>query len=214
MSSTGPNARRASAEYSAVAPRLETTPPSSSGRSNRKNLVPHSQQPDGPGGPFVPIRNRAAAPPLHLSVLVLVPIGAALYISCSRYFDFRHHPADILAGAFIGISTAYFSFRWYHMPIRRGAGWAWGPRDADRAFGIGVGIGSYVTEDRWQRSAANADLEMGPVAPGSSTKYENSPQTVSPGSRMSFDRHEIAHGHQRYDHYSTDQSPIDGYRPR
>ena len=164
----------------------------------------------------MPIRNRAAAPPLYLFVLALVPVGAAVYISCSRYFDFRHHPIDILAGSLIGISAAWFSFRWYHMPVRRGAGWAWGPRDADRAFGIGVGIGSYVNEHRWQAHRTNADLEMGPVAPGTSMKYENGshPQTASPESAMSFERPETGHTHHRYENFLADQSPVDGYHAR
>ena len=100
------------------------------------------------------------------------------------------------------------------MPIRRGAGWAWGPRDADRAFGIGVGIGSYVTENRWYRSTTDADLEMGPVAPDPSTKYENGPRTTSPGSQMSHERPGTGHNNQRYERYPVNQSPIDGFQQR
>ncbi|KAF2706577.1 PAP2 domain-containing protein [Pleomassaria siparia CBS 279.74] len=97
----------------------------------------------------VPIRYQAAAPPVWCLVLVLVPIGSAIYICSTRFTDFRHQGFDILFGSFIGITASWFSFRWYHLPVSRGAGWSWGPRSYTRAWGIGVGVGSYVGTEGW-----------------------------------------------------------------
>lgn len=99
----------------------------------------------------VPIRYQAAAPPVYTLVLVLVPIAAAIYITSTRFTDFRHFGFDLLFGSFIGIVSAWFSFRWYHLPITRGAGWSWGPRSYQRSWGIGVGVGSYVGTEGWSQ---------------------------------------------------------------
>lgn len=37
----------------------------------------------------------------------------AIYVGISRTQDYRHHPGDVFAGAFIGIVTTYFSFIQY-----------------------------------------------------------------------------------------------------
>ncbi|KAK3941860.1 PAP2-domain-containing protein [Diplogelasinospora grovesii] len=92
------------------------------------------------------VRRQAAAPPLYLLVICVLPFFAAIFIASSRWFDFRHHGFDILFGFFIGTITAFFSFRYYHLPISQGAGWAWGPRSHDKAFWAGVGSFSYATE--------------------------------------------------------------------
>jgi membrane-associated phospholipid phosphatase len=99
----------------------------------------------------VPIRYQNAAPPVYTLLLILVPIGSAIYICASRFTDYRHFGFDILFGSLIGITTAWFSFRFYHLPITRGAGWAWGPRSYERAWGIGVGRGSYVGTEGWSK---------------------------------------------------------------
>lgn len=99
----------------------------------------------------VPIRYQAAAPPVYTLVLVLIPIGSAIYITSTRFTDFRHFGFDLLFGSMIGIISAWFSFRWYHLPITRGAGWSWGPRSYQRSWGIGVGVGSYVGTEGWSR---------------------------------------------------------------
>ncbi|PSR78243.1 PAP2 superfamily-domain-containing protein [Coniella lustricola] len=99
-------------------------------------------------------RQQAAAPPLYLLALTVVPFFTSVFIATSRWFDFRHHGFDILFGFFIGTTCAFFAFRWYHMPIMRGAGWAWGPRSADKAWWAGVGSLSYATD--WE-----ADVEGG-----------------------------------------------------
>ncbi|KAL0261023.1 hypothetical protein SLS55_004715 [Diplodia seriata] len=115
--------------------------------------------------PVVPIRNQAAAPPTWVLVLALVPLGAAIYITASRFFDFRHHGFDLIVGSTIGIVCAWFSFRWYHLPIRQGAGWAWGARSRDRAFCIGLGMGSYVGTEGWASAKDDDDYGRHDVGP-------------------------------------------------
>lgn len=90
------------------------------------------------------IRNLAASPPVYLFVLAYIPVAVAFYICSTRYAQFYHHGFDVISGASIGIVAAWFSFRWYHLPLSRGQGWAWGSRSRSRAFGIGVGTGGYV----------------------------------------------------------------------
>ncbi|EHL02427.1 hypothetical protein M7I_1502 [Glarea lozoyensis 74030] len=76
----------------------------------------------------------------------------------------QHHGFDILFGYLIGLVTSIFAFRYYHLPIRQGAGWSWGPRSSDRSFWAGIGVGNYagsgspVTEGAVKGSA---DLENG-----------------------------------------------------
>lgn len=108
----------------------------------------------------VPIRYQNAAPPVWTLMLILIPIGAAIYISASRFVDYRHFGFDLLFGTFIGITTAWSSFRFYHLPITRGAGWAWGPRSYDRAWGIGVGRGSYVGTEGWSKSGRSETQDV------------------------------------------------------
>ncbi|KAI4164046.1 MAG: hypothetical protein LQ342_002281 [Letrouitia transgressa] len=107
----------------------------------------------------VPLRKQAAAPPTYLLILPLIPICAAIYISSTRFSDFRHHGFDIIFGSLMGLLLAYTTFRLYHLPIRRGGGWSWAPRSPSRAFGVGVGRAGYiVNEDAPPRKD---DLESG-----------------------------------------------------
>ena len=118
----------------------------------------------------VAARNQSAAPPLYLLVAIAVPLLTSIYITSTRYADFRHHGFDLLFGFSLGTLTAVFSFRLYHLPISQGAGWAWGPRSRDRAFWAGIGVGSYATNKLDESSAAlqtratNGDLEAGAIA--------------------------------------------------
>jgi membrane-associated phospholipid phosphatase len=125
---------------------------------------------NGTGAEIGPARNRAAAPPLYLLVLAFVPLGAAFYISGSRWSDYRHHGFDIIFGSILGFLFAWFGFRLYHLPIRRGAGWSWGARTRNRAFYIGVGIPSYIGDEGWESAKAAAsgrlDLESGEATTG------------------------------------------------
>ncbi|KAF7548024.1 hypothetical protein G7046_g8813 [Stylonectria norvegica] len=92
------------------------------------------------------LRRQAAAPPVYLLVITLIPFCLAVFIASSRWFDFRHHGFDILFGFIMGTITGIYSFRYYHLPIREGAGWAWGPRSEHRAFWAGVGVLGYAGE--------------------------------------------------------------------
>lgn len=115
----------------------------------------------------VPLRNRAAAPPVYLLILAFVPLGTAFFITVSRWFDYRHEGFDIISGAAIGIFFAWFAFRWYHLPIRGGAGWSWGARSRETAFYKGLGIPSDAGDEGWEgkriRAAYLADPEQGEV---------------------------------------------------
>jgi len=108
----------------------------------------------------VEYRDQAAAPPTHGILLPLVPICLALYICTTRYSDFKHHGFDIIAGAIIGAVVAWLSFRLYHLPIGRGAGWAWGPRGATRAFGVRVGTLNYADIEGHRRMHGGLEAGM------------------------------------------------------
>jgi membrane-associated phospholipid phosphatase len=97
-------------------------------------------QPSGHSQTIIAARNQAAAPPVYLLIFAIIPFFASIYISSTRYSDFRHHGFDILFGYFIGTVTAIFAFRYYHLPISRGAGWSWGPRSRDISFGTDSGV--------------------------------------------------------------------------
>lgn len=112
-----------------------------------------------------PLRNQAAAPPVYLLILAFVPIGVASFITVSRWSDYRHAGFDVISGAILGSFFAWFGFRWYHLPLRTGAGWSWGARSRDRAFYTGFGVPAYVGDEGWQSAkvaaAYHADLEQG-----------------------------------------------------
>ncbi|KAJ5584009.1 Phosphatidic acid phosphatase type 2/haloperoxidase [Penicillium hispanicum] len=95
------------------------------------------------------VRRRGAAPPVLGMILAFVPTATACFIAASRWFNFRHHGFDILFGAAMGILFAWIGFRMYHLPIQRGAGWAWGPRARHRAFIRGIGFPSSLGTDSW-----------------------------------------------------------------
>ena len=88
-------------------------------------------------------RVEGAGPPAYLAVLPLIPLGGAIYITCTRYSDFWHHGFDVFTSAILGSVTAWLGFRWYQMPIRRGGGWAWGPRNTKLSYGKSLGTVSY-----------------------------------------------------------------------
>ncbi|KAI8956409.1 acid phosphatase/Vanadium-dependent haloperoxidase [Xylaria longipes] len=105
------------------------------------------------------VRTQAAAPPVYLLLLAILPFFLAVFIASSRWFDFRHHGFDILFGFLIGTITAFFAFRYYHMPIRAGGGWAWGPRSRDKAFWAGLGSWSYASSKRhWLRDNSEEEF--------------------------------------------------------
>ena len=108
---------------------------------------------------LVPLRKQAAAPPAYLFALPILCISISTYVASTRFSDFRHHGFDILFGSLIGTVISYISFRMYHLPIRRGAGWSWGPRSVSRAWGIGVGTRGYTNGN--ELLTKNRDIEAG-----------------------------------------------------
>jgi hypothetical protein len=52
--------------------------------------------------------------PAYKLLLPYIPLGLAIFIAGTRYFDFRNHGFDVLAGSVIGSVTAYVGFRMYH----------------------------------------------------------------------------------------------------
>jgi hypothetical protein len=101
---------------------------------------------------------------VYLLVFAIIPFFLSIYIASTRWSDFKHHGFDILFGYFIGTVTAIFAFRWYHLPISQGAGWAWGPRSRERSFWAGVGVGNYVgSSDKVEHAVAASDLEPAPA---------------------------------------------------
>ncbi|KAH6895189.1 PAP2 superfamily-domain-containing protein [Thelonectria olida] len=93
------------------------------------------------------LRRQAAAPPIYLLIGTVLPFGIAVFVAGSRWHDYRHTGFDIVFGFLMGTVTAIYAFRYYHLPIQVGAGWAWGPRSDERAFWAGVGRLGFVGED-------------------------------------------------------------------
>ncbi|KAL8881780.1 MAG: hypothetical protein Q9192_007722, partial [Flavoplaca navasiana] len=124
-----------------------------------------------------PLRSQCAAPPVYLLLLPFTPICLAIYISGTRYSDFRHHGFDILFGSLMGILTSYLGFRMYHLPIRRGGGWSWGPRSKGKAWGTVLGSGYRDTRKR-DDDSRRVDLEwakdgVGEGSQGTSGEFVN-----------------------------------------
>jgi membrane-associated phospholipid phosphatase len=101
-------------------------------------------RPSGHNDAIIAARNQSAAPPVYLLIFAIIPFFSSIYIASTRWSDFRHHGFDILFGYLIGTISAIFGFRYYHLPLGQGAGWAWGPRSRDRSFWAGVGVGNYT----------------------------------------------------------------------
>lgn len=89
-----------------------------------------------------------------------------------------------MTGLLIGAATAVLAFYYYHMPIARGVGRAWGPRRAGRAFwssGDGIGAGRDVVDHEMDGVAgggwAERDRQVGKYAgdlPGGGTAQGSS----------------------------------------
>lgn len=52
-------------------------------------------------------------PPIVYLLLPYFPLGLAIFIAGTRYFDFRNHAFDVLVGAAIGVITAWWGFKLY-----------------------------------------------------------------------------------------------------
>ncbi|KAF2173257.1 hypothetical protein M409DRAFT_17200 [Zasmidium cellare ATCC 36951] len=143
------------------------------GDSEETKYDPHAHPPPSPtttAHSLLHLRNTAASPPNYLIIPALTPVAVAVYICSTRFVEFYHFGFDIISGSLIGIVTAWLSFRWYHLPISRGRGWAFGARSPGRAFAIGVGTPGYVCEEDWGSGGGGVggrgkggDLEAGRV---------------------------------------------------
>lgn len=167
---------------------LPARPASDMARGRENGSMPARRESFGSDGESKPIfgstrrsswgyagrRKEAAAPPAYLHFLLFVPIGTAIFICASRWFDYRHHGFDILFGSFIGILSSWYSFNMYHMPLGQSAGWSWGPRSATRAFAIGVGTGGWVAEAQPETREVQrpADVEMGTLPPSATSRLD------------------------------------------
>lgn len=146
-----------------------------------------ARQIGGHNAAVLAVRRQAAAPPIYLLVLAALPFFLAIFVASSRWFDFRHHGFDILFGFIIGTVCACFAFRYYHLPISQGAGWAWAPRSPDKAFWAGVGVYSYATDKKhWVRPG---DEEQGlPARAGSNIELRGMRLRTKPEGRFDTGR--------------------------
>lgn len=137
---------------------------SSSDKTNSAAEIDPYLKPSGHNDAIIGARHQAASPPLYLLVFVIIPWFASIYIASTRWSDFRHHGFDILFGYLIGTISAIFAFRYYHLPLSQGAGWAWGPRSRDRSFWAGIGVGGYAgkrVKSETESEPVPTDLEAG-----------------------------------------------------
>lgn len=126
--------------------------PYAAGSHDRENGVPseeHNLDTGSRGNKPLAVRDQGAAPPIYLVIIAFVPWAVAFFIASTRWFDHRHHGFDIIFGSLMGIVFGSVGFLFYNMPIRRGAGWSWGPRSRRHAFFKGVGWPSHVGADNW-----------------------------------------------------------------
>lgn len=66
----------------------------------------------------------------------------------------------------------------YHLPIRRGAGWAWGARSRRRAFLRGVGFPSSLGTDGWAYThSSDVDTDANGHSNGLGTDVEMGPRS-------------------------------------
>ena len=121
----------------------------------------HDKIPDNLDRKIIAARNQAASPPVYLLAIAFLPTAAAIYIAASRFPDYKHHGFDIISGSTIGTVCAIFAFRYYHLPISRGAGWSWGPRSRSRAWWAGVGVGNYVGNEEGDRARRDEEAAVG-----------------------------------------------------
>lgn len=111
------------AKFSVFIPNPSSTSKNRGPRNEEEADEPLLQGGDG-GVAKPPPCQESAVPPVYLLILPYVPLGLAIFIAGTRYFDFTNHGFDVLAGVAVGTGTAWFGFRLYHPPL-------WGPVRAD-----------------------------------------------------------------------------------
>lgn len=125
-----------------LAARFNVVPPSATKCLQRRDRVPQN---DEAGEPLMqseervdnglsPFEKSSAAPPAYLLPLPYVPLGLAIFLAGTRYFDFRNHGLDVLVGSAVGTTTAWFGFRLYHPPLATRLRGPLGPRDNHSFF--------------------------------------------------------------------------------
>ena len=131
-------------------------------------------------------RHASAAPPIYGIVLCLIPICVAIYISSTRWVDFKHHGFDIFSGSLLGIITAWLGSRFYHSSLTKGCAWTWGPRSREDAWMVrGGGFSSWETgngsrQDRANQSSARVNLMNVDGANGDDANKFDEPRLVTP----------------------------------
>ena len=140
----------------------------------------------------VHLREQAAAPPAYLVIFSLITISGAIYISSTRYSDYWHHGVDVLASAIMGTLTAWLGFRWYHMPIQTGFGWAWGRRHPEHSFWKTLGARTYGHGDHQngkdvESAGASGRGQMFPVSESRGSRH-----VTSDGSGRSYEMNDLA----------------------
>ena len=119
-----------------LAARFDVVPPPANKFLQRRDTA---QQNDEAGEPLLQgderedsslsrVDKSSAAPPAYLLPLPYVPLGLAIFIAGTRYFDFRNHGFDVLAGSAVGTTTASVGFRLYHPPLASHLREPFGPR--------------------------------------------------------------------------------------
>jgi membrane-associated phospholipid phosphatase len=182
-----------SSQYMSDAARFAAFPSRMPRSEETRSLSQESIEDAGTDQKIVAARNQAAAPPVYLLCFAVAPWFASIYISATRFSDFRHHGFDILFGYTIGLVCAVFAFRYYHLPISQGAGWSWGPRSKDRSFWAGVGVGNYVG-----RPSPRSQLESGALGDGRARRNSTSMTEVDLEHSTPYDRpasHDVGIGH-------------------
>ncbi|KAL8646194.1 MAG: hypothetical protein Q9210_006276 [Variospora velana] len=117
--------------------------------------------------------SKPAAPPLYLLLPLFIPLCVAVYITSTRFSDFRHHPFDIIFGSLMGTAFSFLAYRLYHQPIRRGGGGSWGPRSSRRAFGFGS-VAERKRDDDVD-DHRKGDVELGNLSTERQNGYGNMP---------------------------------------
>ncbi|KAK5659746.1 hypothetical protein OQA88_957 [Cercophora sp. LCS_1] len=152
--------------------RVETSK-ASTNVPTQKRPVPSTQR-----GEFE--NEEAAAPPLYLLLIAVVPFFTAIFIGVSRWFDFRHSGFDIISGFIIGGAAAFFAFRYYHMPLSQYAGRALRPRSAGKAFWPGSHKVSSPTDcARCGGRSRDEEVAEDAIHNGQSTAFQGSQVVIA-----------------------------------
>lgn len=109
-------------------------------------------------------------PPVWLLIIAFVPVGVAMFVSVSRWFDYRHHGFDVISGAVIGVLCAWVNFRLYWCPLSSLS--SSGGREGGRSGGAGEfdrheedAVGDQNGDIALQGGSGKRDVECQPRRP-------------------------------------------------